>query len=115
MGFLIRTCLSGSQVSGKSNSPPFLLDRQTISGYSKIKFNLRREAMKAKVTNRGLVIPREMLSGVEEVEIRKEDRCIVISLLSKSDPILTLGKNPVECGAPNASEHHDSYIYGSGS
>jgi hypothetical protein len=71
--------------------------------------------MKAKVTNRGLVIPREMLAGVEEVEIRKEDRCIVISLLPKSDPILALGKNPVECGAPNASEHHDSYIYSSGS
>lgn len=71
--------------------------------------------MKAKVTNRGLIIPKEMLTGAEEVEIRKEDHRIVISPVGKGDPILNLGKRPVECGVPDASEHHDRYLYGSGS
>ena len=70
--------------------------------------------MKAKVTKRGLVIPKEMLAGVDEVEIRKEDQRIVISPIV-GDPIFNLGKNPVECGISDASENHDSYIYRSGS
>ena len=70
--------------------------------------------MKAKVTKRGLVIPKEMLAGAEEVEIRQEDHRIVISPLVR-DPILNLGKRPVECGVSDASEHHDIYLYGSGS
>ncbi len=69
--------------------------------------------MKAKVTKRGVIIPKEMLGGAEEVEIRSEDNRIVISPLVKSDPIMNLGKQPVECGVPDASEHHDGYIYGS--
>ena len=70
--------------------------------------------MKAKVTKRGLVIPKEMLAGVDEVEIRKEDQRIVISPIV-DDPIFNLGKHPVECGISDASENHDSYIYRSGS
>jgi len=68
--------------------------------------------MKAKVTKRGLIIPKGMLGSTKEVEIRKEDHRIVISLLDKSDPVLRLGKRPVECGVPDASEHHDRYLYG---
>ncbi len=71
--------------------------------------------MKAKVTKRGLIIPREMLAGAEEVEIRREDHRIVISPVTKSDPIFNLGKYPVECGVSDASEHHDKYLDGSGS
>lgn len=70
--------------------------------------------MKAKVTKRGIIIPKEMLAGAKEVEIRKEDHRIVILLLA-SDPILNLGKHPVECGVSDASERHESYLYGSGS
>ena len=70
--------------------------------------------MKAKVTKRGLIVPIEMLAGAEEVEIRKEDHRIVISPIVV-DPIFNLGKHPVECGVSDASEHHDSYLYGSGS
>ncbi len=66
--------------------------------------------MKAKVTKRGVIIPEEMLAGAEEVEIRSEDHRIVISPLSKSDPILNLGKRPIECGLPDASERHDGYL-----
>jgi virulence-associated protein VagC len=67
--------------------------------------------MKAKVTDKGVVIPKEFLQGIEEVEIRKEDNLIVIVPATKSDPILALGQNPVECGAPDASESHDRYLY----
>ncbi len=68
--------------------------------------------MKAKVTKRGLVIPRDMLAGAEEVEIRQEKHRIVILPVIKGDPILNLGLRPVECGIPEASEHHDRYLYG---
>lgn len=70
--------------------------------------------MKDKVTKRGLINSKKMLAGAEEVEIRKEDHRIVISPVT-SDPIVNLGKRPVECGVSDASEHHDSYLYGSGS
>lgn len=69
--------------------------------------------MKAKVTKRGLIIPKEMLAGAEEVEIRNEKHRILITPAGKSDPILNLGKRPVECGVSNASEQHDRYLYGS--
>lgn len=69
--------------------------------------------MKAKVTEQGVVIPKEFLEGIEEVEIRKENGSIVVVPTSTSDPILELGKHPVVCGAPDASEHHDKYLYGS--
>jgi hypothetical protein len=71
------------------------------------------KVMKAKVTKRGLVIPKEMLAGAEEVEIRKEDHQIVVSPLIKDDPILALGRHPVDGGVPDGSEHHDAYLYGS--
>jgi len=71
--------------------------------------------MKAKVTEKGVVIPKEFLEGIEEVEIRKADGLVVIVPTTKSDPILALGQNPVECGAPDASECHDKYLYGSNS
>jgi virulence-associated protein VagC len=66
--------------------------------------------MKLKVTKRGVLIPKEMLAGAEEVEVRKEDHRIVISPIAKDDSIPKLGENPVKCGVPDASEQHDKYI-----
>ena len=71
--------------------------------------------MKARVTEQGVVIPKEFLEGVEEVEIRQENNLIVVVPTYRSDPILELGKDPVVCGAPDASENHDKYLYGSNS
>ena len=68
--------------------------------------------MKAKVTKRGVLIPRDLLEGVEEVEIRKEDGVILVVPIAREDPIWGLGKNPVKGGLPDASENHDRYIYG---
>lgn len=70
------------------------------------------KVMKARVTERGLLVPKKVLDGIDEVEIRKEDHRVVISPIV-SDPILNLGKSPVECGVFDASENHDSYLYGS--
>ena len=69
--------------------------------------------MKVKVTEQGVVVPKEFLEGVEEVEIRKENNLIVVVPTTKDDPILEFGKHPVTCGVSDASEHHDRYLYGS--
>ena len=71
--------------------------------------------MKVRVTENGVVVPKDFLQGVEEVEITKTDNVIVIVPTITSDPILALGQNPVERGAADASERHDRYLYGSSS
>jgi len=71
--------------------------------------------MKARVTEQGVVIPKEFLEGVEEEEIRQENNLIIVLPTHRSDPILELGKDPVVCGTPDASENHDKYLYGSNS
>jgi hypothetical protein len=67
--------------------------------------------MKVKVTEYGVVIPKELLEGVEEVDIRKEDGVILVVPIASQDPIWGLGKNPVKGGLPNASKNYDRYIY----
>jgi len=66
--------------------------------------------VKTKVTKRGFLMPKEMLAGAEEVEIRKEGHRIIISPIVQGDPILKLGKHPVKSGASDAAERHDSYL-----
>ena len=67
--------------------------------------------MKAKVTENGVTVPRELLDDADEVEIRKENGNVIVTPLPKVDPILGLGENPVACGAPDASEHLDRYLF----
>ncbi|MBI5306757.1 MAG: hypothetical protein HZB37_00030 [Planctomycetes bacterium] len=43
--------------------------------------------MKAKVTENGVVVPKELLDRADEVDIRKENNLIVIVLKTKGDPI----------------------------
>ncbi len=68
-------------------------------------------AMRTKVTEQGLLIPREMLEGVDEVEIRKEENQILIVPLSGNDPILELGVDPIDDDVDDASVRHDRYLY----
>jgi virulence-associated protein VagC len=70
--------------------------------------------MVAKVTSQGLIIPPDLLVGIEAVEIYKENDRIMLVPTTKPDPISNLGKNPVPCGLPDASEAHDKYLYGAG-
>jgi hypothetical protein len=69
--------------------------------------------MKVKVTEQGVVIPKDFLKGVEEVEIRKENNIIFVIITNQTDPIFEMGMNPVNCGVSDASEKLDNYIYGS--
>jgi len=68
--------------------------------------------MKAKITEEGVLIPREMLEGIsgEEVEIRKEPGRLLV--LPTDDPISALGENPVQTGTRDGSQNHDRYLYG---
>lgn len=68
--------------------------------------------MKIKVTEQGLVVPKEFFVGVDEVEIRKEHNLIVVVPVS-DDPIFQLGTHPVEDKVEDAAENHDQYLYSS--
>ena len=72
--------------------------------------NLEGISMKLKVTEEGLLIPKELLQGAEEADVRKEDKLILVMLGGKSDPILDLGRFPVKSGVSNGSERHDAYL-----
>ena len=68
--------------------------------------------MRTKVTDEGVVIPKELLTGITEVDIRKQNGIIVVVPTGKDDPIYDIGKNPVKLGISDASENLDKYIYG---
>ena len=68
--------------------------------------------MKAAVGITGVLIPRRMLRGVKEVEIRKQGRNILVEPSArKSDPVFDLGKTPVHTGVNDGAEHHDAHLY----
>jgi len=58
-----------------------------------------------------LLIPRELLEGFDEVEIRKEDHALLVPPITNDDPILRLGKEPVTFEIDDASIPHDRYLY----
>jgi hypothetical protein len=68
--------------------------------------------MVAKVTNEGVLIPKELLGSAEQVQIIEEPGRIVVVLDPASDPIYRLGKNPVIAPETDASVNLDNYIYG---
>ena len=68
--------------------------------------------MKIKVTSKGVLIPKEFLDGVDEVEIRRDNGLILVIPVTKRDPIFDLGSDPVDIGLADASIHADKYIYG---
>jgi hypothetical protein len=68
--------------------------------------------MRSKVTEQGVLIPRQMLQGLEEVDIRKEQGVILVVPVSSTDPVIELGTDPIADEAQGASEKHDQYLYG---
>ncbi len=68
--------------------------------------------MKAKVTEQGLLIPKQFLQGIQEVEIRQQNGVLLIVPIGKTDPILQLGSEPVVDTIDDASINHDHYLYG---
>ncbi|HST63494.1 MAG TPA: hypothetical protein VLK84_32585 [Longimicrobium sp.] len=71
--------------------------------------------MRLKVTDAGVVIPREILPDVDEVEVRVEGHVVIITpLCNPADgAIWEMGADPVDCGIPDGSLNHDQYLYGS--
>ena len=67
--------------------------------------------MRTKVTENGVVIPKHLLEGVDEVEIRKEHDVIVVLPVTNGDPIRGLGKMPIVSDVDDASVRHDQYLY----
>lgn len=67
-------------------------------------------AMKTKVTEKGVLVPKKFFKGITEVEIRKEDNLILVVPVT-NDPILQLGSEPIVDEATDASENHDRYLY----
>ena len=67
--------------------------------------------MRTKVTEHGVLIPKQWLEGIDEVEIRKEQNIIVVLPASSDDPVLELGKQPIVCDVDDASTNHDRYLY----
>lgn len=68
---------------------------------------------KTRVTEHGVIIQREWFSGVEEVEVRRQNGAIVIVPLLSGDPIDSLGKHPVDDELTDASTNADGYLYSS--
>jgi virulence-associated protein VagC len=66
--------------------------------------------MRAKVTEQGVVIPKQWLEGVTEVEIRRENNLIILVPIQDNDPIFSLGTEPVDLDVTDASTNHDVYI-----
>ncbi|MBK8168543.1 MAG: hypothetical protein IPK64_21560 [bacterium] len=66
--------------------------------------------MRARVTERGLLVPKELLAGFDEVEIRQEPHRITI-LPAGGDPVRNLGRTPLDAPETDASERHDDYLY----
>jgi len=68
--------------------------------------------MVAKVTEQGLLIPRHLLRGIKQVEIRRGKNRITLVAARRVDPIRQLGRQPITCGLSDASVNHDRYLYG---
>lgn len=67
--------------------------------------------MKIEVTEKGATIPKSLLKGAEEVDVRKEKDRIIVIPVPFDDPIFRIGKNPVKGGVSDASVNLDRYIY----
>jgi hypothetical protein len=67
--------------------------------------------MKTKVTEQGVLVPKRLLKGIKEVEIRKDNGVILVVPVME-DPIFALGSQPIADDITDASENHDTYLYG---
>ena len=69
--------------------------------------------MKATVLDNGVLIPKRLLRGVTQVDIRKEKagRIVITPQAAPLDPLLGLGSNPVKSRLRNGAAKHDKYLY----
>ena len=67
--------------------------------------------MRTKVTEQGVLVPKTLLEGIEEVEIRRAQNVILLVPVRPADPIFDLGKHPITVDVDDASANHDRYLY----
>lgn len=68
--------------------------------------------MRTKVNENGVLIPKDLLPGITEVDIRKQNGVIMVIPAGKDDPVYDIGKDPVASGVSDASENLDKYCLG---
>ena len=68
--------------------------------------------MRSKVTEQGVILPKQWFQGVAEVEIQREEDRVVVVLVRADDPITRLGENPINVDMDDAAANHDRYLYG---
>jgi hypothetical protein len=66
--------------------------------------------MRAKVTDQGVLIPKQWFEGIDEVEIHREQDLIFTEPVAAADPVLSLGTQPIVVDVDDASLHHDHYL-----
>ena len=68
--------------------------------------------MRTRVTEQGVIIPKEWLTGIVEVDIRQENNHIIITpvVTLEQDPLLALGQDPINLDITDASINHDAYL-----
>jgi virulence-associated protein VagC len=66
--------------------------------------------MKVTVTEQGILVPKSLLEGIQEVEIRKQNGTIVIVPIVQEGPIFQLGKDLISDTVTDASVNHDRYL-----
>jgi hypothetical protein len=67
--------------------------------------------MKLKVTAAGLLIPKDLLGELEEVELTQEQGKIILAMVKPIPSIWQLGTNSVECDVNDLAANHDTYLY----
>jgi hypothetical protein len=72
---------------------------------------VQERAMRTKVTENGVNIPKAWLEGIDAVEIQHEHNLIIVVPVQAGDPIRALGTQPSILDGEDASLHHDRYLY----
>lgn len=114
----------------------FATPNRIILGIPNKDDSLDTRRLRAKVTERGVIVPKSLLPDVDEVDIRKRNGVIEVAPVGgngqvplrqpgrkanpnrkggipKDDPLWELGRNPVyDPEITDGSVNHDKYIYG---
>jgi virulence-associated protein VagC len=69
--------------------------------------------MRATAKKNGLTIPKRLLKGVAEFEVKDlGKRLVLVPAGEAEDPVFSLGEDPRGTGLRNAPRKHDEYLYG---
>jgi hypothetical protein len=66
--------------------------------------------VRTKVSENGVIIPKELLEGITEVDIRKQNGVIIVVPAGTDVLSYDIGKEPIGRVASDASEHHDKSL-----